>query len=49
MRNASREAGINEHLVKPIGIKDIERLLSSWSEERHRFANAKAEQSSLSS
>jgi signal transduction histidine kinase len=27
VRIASREAGIDEHLVKPIGIKDVERLL----------------------
>ena len=27
VRTASREAGIDEHLVKPIGIKDVERLL----------------------
>jgi PAS domain S-box-containing protein len=27
VRTASREAGIDEHLVKPIGIQDIERLL----------------------
>jgi PAS domain S-box-containing protein len=27
VRAASREAGIDEHLVKPIGVKDVERLL----------------------
>jgi DNA-binding response OmpR family regulator len=27
VRVLSREAGIDEHLVKPIGIKDVERLL----------------------
>jgi CheY-like chemotaxis protein len=27
VRTASKDAGIDEHLVKPIGIKDIERLL----------------------
>jgi signal transduction histidine kinase len=42
VRVESRHAGIDEHLVKPIGIKDIERLLSS-SLARNRFANAQAE------
>jgi CheY-like chemotaxis protein len=37
VRVASRHAGIDEHLVKPIGIKDIERLLSASSMERTRF------------
>jgi CheY-like chemotaxis protein len=31
VRLASREAGIDEHLVKPIGIKDVERLLVGTS------------------
>lgn len=34
VRVASRHAGIDEHLVKPIGIKDIERLLSTSSREQ---------------
>ena len=37
VRIASRHAGIDEHLVKPIGIKDIERLLSTSSKEQTRF------------
>ncbi len=43
VRVASQQAGIDEHLVKPIGIKDIERLLSSSSADRSRVANAQAE------
>jgi DNA-binding response OmpR family regulator len=42
VRIASRHAGIDEHLVKPIGLRDIERLLSS-SKERSRLANAQME------
>ncbi|HEX3896457.1 MAG TPA: response regulator [Rudaea sp.] len=43
VRIASRHAGIDEHLVKPIGVKDIERLLSSSSQERNRFVKAQVE------
>ncbi len=32
VRTASREAGIDEHLVKPIGFKDVERLLVGATE-----------------
>ena len=43
VRVASRHAGIDEHLVKPIGLKDIERLLSSSFNDRNRFENAQTE------
>jgi signal transduction histidine kinase len=43
VRIASRHAGIDEHLVKPIGLKDIERLLSSSFNDRNRFENAQTE------
>ena len=43
VRVASQQAGIDEHLVKPIGVKDIERLLSSSSRKRTRFVSAQAE------
>lgn len=33
-REASRMAGMDDHITKPVNVKDLERMLDTWSAQR---------------